>query len=77
VAHAASGTFTSTQTINVQRYGEATPYPSNVEVSGLPEDEIITDVNVTINNYNYYFSEPPTGDRTRAARRHSGSPCRL
>lgn len=56
VAHAASGTFTSNQTINVQRYGEATPYPSNVEVSGLPEDEIVTDVNVTINDYNYYFS---------------------
>ena len=47
----AQTTFSNTSGITIPASGAATPYPSNINVSGLPA--IITDVNVTLGNYNH------------------------
>jgi subtilisin-like proprotein convertase family protein len=53
---AGSGTFSSTAGIRINdSFGRATPYGSNITVSGLTSQ--ITDVNVTLSNINHTFPQ--------------------
>jgi Ca2+-binding RTX toxin-like protein len=55
VARADVGTFSNTTTIQIPAVGQAFPYPSNIQVTGLAG--AITDVNATLVNMNHGFAD--------------------
>jgi large repetitive protein len=50
---AAAATFTNPAPITIVDNNSAAPYPSAVVVAGMPADEVITDVNVTLNGFSH------------------------
>ncbi len=46
-------TFSNPAPITIPSSGTATPYPSTINVSGVPTGHVITKVTVTINNFNH------------------------
>lgn len=55
VAVLAQGTFTNATSISIPNSGSATPYPSNITVSGLATTT--TKVTVALNNYSHTFPD--------------------
>jgi Ca2+-binding RTX toxin-like protein len=55
VARADVGTFSNATTIQIPEVGQAFPYPSNIQVTGLAG--AITDVNATLVNMNHGFAD--------------------
>jgi Ca2+-binding RTX toxin-like protein len=55
VARADVGTFSNTTTIQIPEIGQAFPYPSDIQVSGLAG--AITDVNATLDTMNHGFAD--------------------
>jgi large repetitive protein len=52
-ASAGATTFTNAGAITIVDDNSASPYPSAVAVAGMPADEVITDVNVTLNGFSH------------------------
>ncbi|QUV84138.1 S8 family serine peptidase [Chloracidobacterium aggregatum] len=46
-------TFSNPAPITIPLSGPATPYPSTINVSGIPTGHVVTKVTVTINNFNH------------------------
>ena len=51
----AQTTFTNAASISIPNSGQATPYPSSINVSGMPTS--ITKVTVSLNNYSHTFPD--------------------
>jgi large repetitive protein len=52
-APAAAVTFTNPAAITILDNSNAAPYPSAIAVAGMPADEVVTDVNVTLNGFSH------------------------
>jgi subtilisin-like proprotein convertase family protein len=55
VALAVTTTFTNKHRITIPDEGNATPFPSTIQVSGFPEGSTITDVNLTLTRYSHTY----------------------